>query len=99
MTVIDRKVDDHGAMQPVPACSEEIVRGPVFGVHIHYPVLAICSLLLLAVGLVFGQTVGYDFVNFDDGLYVYENPQISGGLSARESAGSSPIPMATTGTR
>ncbi len=49
----------------------------------RYPAPTICSLLLLAVGLVFGQTVGYDFVNFDDGLYVYENPQISGGLSAQ----------------
>ncbi len=31
----------------------------------------------------FGQTTGYQFVNFDDGGYVYDNPQISGGLTAR----------------
>src|ERR1051325_2681090 len=31
---------------------------------------------------VFGQTIRYDFVNFDDGEYVYENPRISNGLSA-----------------
>ncbi len=44
-------------------------------------VLAICGLLLLAVGLVFGQTVGYDFVNYDDDVYVYKNPQIAHGLT------------------
>ena len=39
-------------------------------------VLAVCGLLLLAVGLVFGQTLGHDFVNFDDHEYVYENPHV-----------------------
>ena len=28
--------------------------------------LAVCGLLLLAVGLVFGQTAGFGFVNYDD---------------------------------
>ena len=32
--------------------------------------LAVCGLLLLAVGLVFGQTVRHEFVNFDDDRYV-----------------------------
>ena len=44
--------------------------------------LAVCSLLVLAVGLVFGQTVRHEFFNFDDNLYVYENRQVSAGLSA-----------------
>ena len=39
--------------------------------------LAICGLLLLAVGVVFGQTVRYEFVNFDDRLSVYENPHVT----------------------
>jgi tetratricopeptide (TPR) repeat protein len=39
--------------------------------------------LLLAVGLIFGQTGRYEFVNFDDGGYVAENPYISGGLTVR----------------
>jgi len=33
------------------------------------------------VWLVFGQTVHYPFVNYDDNLYVYENPAVIGGLS------------------
>ena len=37
-------------------------------------------LLLLAVGLVFGQTLRHEFV-FDDRPYVYENPRVSAGLT------------------
>ena len=44
--------------------------------------LAICGLLLLAVGTVFGQTIRHGFVNYDDGPYVVENPQVTRGLSA-----------------
>ena len=31
--------------------------------------------------LVFGQTVRHDFVNFDDHVYVYDNPLVKGGLT------------------
>ena len=44
--------------------------------------LAIGGLLLLAVGVVFGQTVRYEFVNFDDDACVYENPSVNKGLTA-----------------
>ena len=30
---------------------------------------------------VFGQTLGHEFVNYDDNMYVYENPVVSSGLS------------------
>ena len=40
------------------------------------------GLLLLAIGVAFGQTVRYEFFNLDDDTYVYENPQVSRGLSA-----------------
>jgi tetratricopeptide (TPR) repeat protein len=39
--------------------------------------------LLVAVGLVFGQTARHDFVNYDDSRYVYENPHIARGLTAQ----------------
>src|SRR3972149_914575 len=48
-----------------------------------YAVLAVCGFLLLAVLIVFGQTLRYDFVNYDDHLYVYENPQVTHGLTAQ----------------
>ena len=44
--------------------------------------VTVCGLLLLAVALVFGRTIGFDFVNYDDPQYVCENPHISNGLSA-----------------
>ena len=42
---------------------------------------AVCALLVLAVGLVFGQTVTHEFVNWDDGDYVYENAHVLHGMS------------------
>ena len=40
-----------------------------------------CS--LLAVWLVFGQTIDYGFVNYDDEMNLYGNPAIARGLSAK----------------
>jgi tetratricopeptide (TPR) repeat protein len=37
--------------------------------------------LLLAVGLTFAQTAGFGFVNFDDRDYVYDNRNVSDGVS------------------
>jgi tetratricopeptide (TPR) repeat protein len=54
------------------------------GTRNRYQVLAVCGCLLLAVGVVFGQTVRSGFVNFDDGLYVYGNAHVLHGLSPRE---------------
>jgi tetratricopeptide (TPR) repeat protein len=33
--------------------------------------------------VVFGRTLGHDFVNYDDNVYVYENPAVLGGLSLK----------------
>jgi tetratricopeptide (TPR) repeat protein len=41
----------------------------------------ICALLVAVVFGVFGQTLGYGFVNYDDPSYVYDNPIIARGLS------------------
>ena len=43
--------------------------------------LAVCGLLLLAVGLAFGQTVGFGFVNLDDDWGVYDNRLVTGELT------------------
>ena len=47
----------------------------------HCRTIAVGGLLLLAVALVFGQTVHFRFVNFDDDEYVCKNPLVSDGLS------------------
>ena len=48
----------------------------------RYVVLGVCGFLLLAVAVVFGQTLKHGFINFDDGPYVYENPHVTRGLTA-----------------
>ncbi|MDQ6808821.1 MAG: tetratricopeptide repeat protein, partial [Verrucomicrobiota bacterium] len=43
---------------------------------------ATCAFLVGAVWLLFGRTVTYQFVNFDDEVYVYANPLVTRGLTA-----------------
>ena len=49
----------------------------------HLRVAAVCGLLLLAVGLVFGQAAGFAFINCDDGAAIFENRLVTGELSVR----------------
>ncbi len=49
--------------------------------HGPYTAPAVCGFLLLAVVLVFRQTLGHGFVNFDDNHYVYENARLTSGLT------------------
>ena len=44
-------------------------------------VFGVCVLLVVAVLLVFGQTVRHGFINCDDGPYVYDNTQVVKGLT------------------
>ena len=62
---------------------------------------AVCGLLLLTVALVFGKTVRYGFVNFDDGAFVQDNPIVVRGLTAEGlastfSPGAGPLPYPLT---
>src|SRR5579864_5669943 len=41
----------------------------------------VCAFLVLIIGIVFGQTWKFNFVNFDDEIYVYDNPNVSHGLT------------------
>jgi Tfp pilus assembly protein PilF len=43
--------------------------------------VGIAVLLVLTVGAVFGQTVGFGFTNYDDPEYVAANPHVLGGLT------------------
>jgi len=47
-----------------------------------YKAAAVGAALLLAIFLVFGQTLRHGFVNYDDPLYVQENPHVTQGLTA-----------------
>ena len=53
------------------------------GVRSHLITIAI-YLFLIAISLsVFGQTLRYDFVNFDDDVYVYNAPAVRAGLTVK----------------
>ena len=43
--------------------------------------LGVCAVIIILIWIVFGQTLGHDFVNYDDKTYVYGNPLVSAGLS------------------
>jgi tetratricopeptide (TPR) repeat protein len=43
--------------------------------------IAVCIFLTAIIWIVFGQTLSHDFVNFDDDRYVYENSEVSRGLT------------------
>src|SRR5213594_4780454 len=43
--------------------------------------LGVCAVIIILIWIVFGQTLGHDFVNYDDKTYVYENSLVSAGLS------------------
>lgn len=43
--------------------------------------IAVCIFLTVITWIVFGQTLGHEFINFDDPRYVYENTEVSRGLT------------------
>ena len=47
----------------------------------RWVVSGICLFLVAIVWAVFGQTVGFGFVNFDDPAYTTNNPMVEKGLS------------------
>jgi protein O-mannosyl-transferase len=47
-----------------------------------YCAWAVCGLLLLMVGLVYGQTRNFVLLDYDDNAFVYECPQVRAGLTA-----------------
>jgi len=44
-------------------------------------IFGICAVLIAITWLVFGQTLGHQFVTYDDPQYVFENANVTAGLS------------------
>ena len=62
--------------------SRSATRGSVERPHRRrWGVVGIGALLVVMVFAVYGQTLGHKFVNYDDALYVHENPIVTGGLT------------------
>jgi tetratricopeptide (TPR) repeat protein len=51
------------------------------GLPDRWLVPGVCLFLAAITWLVFGQTLGHQFINFDDDVYVFKNPRISRGLT------------------
>src|SRR5262245_11899526 len=51
------------------------------GILKPWVILSVCALLAAITWAVFGQTLAYPFLTYDDPQYVYENAEIAGGLS------------------
>ena len=47
-------------------------------------IVAICAALIALVWFVFGQTIRFPFINYDDPEYVYEVPEINQGLTLHD---------------
>ena len=47
----------------------------------RWTIPSVCLFLVILTWAVFGQTLKYDFVNYDDNSYVYENGEIKSGLT------------------
>jgi tetratricopeptide (TPR) repeat protein len=47
----------------------------------RWQIVGLCICLAALTWIVFGQTLWYDFINYDDPRYVYENTKITSGLS------------------
>ncbi len=46
-----------------------------------WPRFAVCAVIVALIWIVFGQTLRFNFVNYDDRTYVYENSLVSAGVS------------------
>ena len=62
-------------------CGEVRDSSPAASDHGRWAVLGVCIFLVAITWMVFGQTLGHEFVNYDDNLYVYENPAVQKGLT------------------
>ena len=56
---------------------------PAAGLNDRWLVSGVCIFLAAIIWLVFGQTLGHEFVNYDDELYVYDNPAVKSGLTLK----------------
>ncbi|HEV2319550.1 MAG TPA: tetratricopeptide repeat protein, partial [Verrucomicrobiae bacterium] len=69
-----------------PIFPVENTPGGETGLRAAFKSAAICLFLALAVWVVFGQTVHFHFINYDDDAIVYENPVVTRGLDVHEIA-------------
>jgi tetratricopeptide (TPR) repeat protein len=72
-----------GEMPEVADSRPRKSESPAAGLNDRWLVSGVCIFLAAIIWVVFGQTLGHEFVNFDDNDYVYENPTVTRGLSLK----------------
>jgi len=75
-------VSPAGKMPGKADCLTESESRPA-GLNDRWQVFGVCVFLAVIIWAVFGQTRHYGFVNYDDSLYVYENPEVARGLTSK----------------
>jgi tetratricopeptide (TPR) repeat protein len=66
---------------PLRPPAKNISRSQAITSNNPWLLFGVCAFLVLIIWVVFGQTCNYNFVNFDDEIYVYDNPNVSNGLT------------------
>ena len=69
------KMPETADLRPLPSGS------PTAGLSDRWLVPGVCIFLAAVIWVVFGRTLGYNFVNYDDERYVYENSVVQKGLT------------------
>ena len=54
---------------------------PTIGSISHWSTFGLGALMVVLIWVVFGQTLKHQFINYDDDVYVYENPVVIHGLT------------------
>ena len=49
----------------------------------NYYAWGVCGFLLVAIGLIYAQTLGHTLLDFDDNVFVSANPHVAAGLTGR----------------
>jgi protein O-mannosyl-transferase len=82
MSQRSKKKARQGKAAAVPSISPVSPAGEILGVEgSRWLVFGVCFFLAVIVWVVFGQTLGCEFVNYDDNIHVYDNPAVKSGLT------------------
>ena len=74
-------VSPAGEMPGVADSRSPESEGRPAGLNDRWTVPGVCIFLAAIIWVVFGQTLHHEFVNYDDNMYVYENPEVARGLT------------------
>ncbi len=64
-----------------PALAAESASSRPGGAGLRTQAWLVSGFLVLAVAIVFGQTLGHPFTGYDDGQFVYDNPHVASGVT------------------